>query len=55
MDNCSLKYDNFILLADLNSEPTESAAKDFCEIYSCKNVIEDNMRFKNLLKPFSLT
>ena len=51
MDNYSLKYDNFILLGDLNSEPTESAVKDFCEIYSCKNLIKDNTCFKNPLQP----
>ena len=50
MDNYSVKYDNFILLGDLNSEPTESAVKDFCEIYSCKNLIKDNTCFKNLLQ-----
>ena len=32
LDNYSSKYDNFILLGDINSEPTESAVKDFCEI-----------------------
>ena len=51
LDNYSSKYDNFILLGDLNSEPTESAVKDFCEIYSCKNLIKDNTCFKNPLKP----
>ena len=51
MDNYSSEYDNFILLGDLNSEPTESAVKDFCEIYSCKNLIKDNTCFKNPLKP----
>ena len=51
LDNYSSKYDNFILLGDLNSEPTESAVKDFCEIYSCKNLIKDNTCFKNSLKP----
>ena len=51
LDNYSSKYDNFILLGDINSEPTESAVKDFCEIYSCKNLIKDNTCFKNLLKP----
>ena len=30
LDNYSSKYDNFILLGDLNSEPTESAVRDFC-------------------------
>ena len=38
VDNYSSKYDNFILLGDLKSEPTESAVKEFCEIYSCKNL-----------------
>ena len=51
MDNYSSKYDNFILLGDLNSQPTESAVRDFCEIYSYKNLIKDNTCFKNLLKP----
>ena len=51
LDNYSSKYDNFILLGDLNSEPTESAVKDFCEIYSCKNRIKDNTCFKTPLKP----
>ena len=51
LDNYSSKYDNFILLGDLNSEPTESAVRDFCEIYSCKNLIKDNTSFRNQLKP----
>ena len=51
LDHYSSKYDNFILLGNLNSEPTESAVKDFCEIYSCKNLIKDNICFKNPLKP----
>ena len=44
MDNYSSKY-------DLNSEPTELAVRDFCEIYSCKNLIKENNCFKNPLKP----
>ena len=51
LDNYSPKYDNFILLGDLNSEPTGSAVKEFCEINSCKNLIKDDTCFKNLLKP----
>ena len=34
LDDYSSKYDNLILLGDLNWEPTESAVKDFCEIHS---------------------
>ena len=51
MSNYSSKYDNFILLGDLNSETTESAVRDFCEICSCKNLIKDNICIKNQLKP----
>ena len=43
MDNYSSKYDNFILHGDLNSDPTESAVRDFCEIYSCKNLVNSFM------------
>ena len=46
-DNYSSNYVNFILIGDLNSEPTVSAVRDFCGIYSSKNTC-----FKNLLKPF---
>ena len=51
MDNYSSKYDDLILLGDLNLEPTESAVRDFCEIYNCKNLIKDNTCFKNPSKP----
>ena len=47
VDNYSSKYDNFILLGDLNSEPTESAVKDFCQIYGCQNLIKDNTCLEN--------
>ena len=50
LDNFFWKYDNFILLGDLNSEPTESAIRDFCRIYSCKNLIKDITYFKNPFK-----
>ena len=51
LDNYSSKYDNFILLGHLNSEPTESAVRNFCQIYGCKNLIKDNTCFKNPEKP----
>ena len=55
LNNYSSKYDNFILFDDLNSEPTESAVRDFCEIYSRKNLIKDlNTCFKNSSKPCSI-
>ena len=51
MDNYSSKNDNFFLLGDLNSEPTESAVRDFCQVYGCRNLIKDNTCFKNTEKP----
>ena len=54
LDNYFSKSDNYILLGDLNSEPTESAVRDFCEIYSCKNLIKDNTCFENPLKPYCI-
>ena len=52
LDNYSSKYDNFILLGDFNLEPTESAVRGFCEIYSRKILIKDNTCcFKNPSKP----
>ena len=41
LDNYSSKHDNFILLGNLNSKPTESAVRAFC-----KNLIKDNTCFK---------
>ena len=51
LDNYSSKYDNFILLCDLNSEPTKSTVRGLCDIYSCKNLIKDSTCFKNPSKP----
>ena len=49
--NYSSQYDNFILLGDLHLESAELGVRDFCENYSCKNLINDKTCLKNLLKP----
>ena len=54
LDNYSSKYDNFTVVGDLNAEPTESAVRDFCQIYGCENLIKDNSCIKNLEKPSSI-
>ena len=51
MDNYSSEYDKFIIIGDLNSKKAESAVRDFCQIYDCKNQIKDNTCFKNPQKP----
>ena len=51
MDIYSSKYDNFILLGDLNAEPSEQTVSDFCQIYDCNNIIKENTCFKNPENP----
>ena len=31
------KYDNFMLIGDLNAEPAQAAVSDFCENYNLKH------------------
>ena len=40
------KYDNFILLGDLDAEPTE-AVNDLCQVYDCSNIVKKNQKFGN--------
>ena len=50
-DLFSSKYENFILLGDFNSEPSEQPMSDFCHVYNCQNIIKDKTCFKNPHKP----
>ena len=34
-------------MGEFNSEPSEPAISDFCEIYNTKNIIKEKMCFKN--------
>ena len=54
LDNYSSKYDKFILLGDLNSEPAGSAVRDFCQIYGCKNLIKEILVLKIRKNPLVL-
>ena len=45
------KYDNFMLIGDLNAEPTEATVSDFCEIYNLKHLIKDKTCFNSPTKP----
>ena len=51
MDSHSSKYDNFLLLGDFNSEPTEKAMKSFCQIYNFKNLLDKPTCYKNPNNP----
>ena len=46
-DKYSSNYENFILLGDFNCEPSEQPLKDFCHIFSCRNLIKEKTCFKN--------
>ena len=45
------KYDNFIVLGDLNAEPTNEALYDFCQVYGCSNIVKENTCYKNPENP----
>ena len=47
LDSLSARYENFILIGDFNAEESGTTIKDFCDIYSFKNLIKDATRFKN--------
>ena len=47
MDN----YDNAILIGNFNSEMSENAMTEFCEIYNLPNLIKEPTCFKNLDNP----
>ena len=34
------KCDKFILLGDLNAEPTNEAVNNFCQAYDCSNIVK---------------
>ena len=39
IDSLSARYENFILIGDLNAEQSNITIKDFCDIYSFKNLL----------------
>ena len=51
LDTLTSKYDNIILSDDFNTEPTDTALSNFCEIYNLKNLIKDKTCLKNPNKP----
>ena len=51
LDVLSTKFDNFLLLGDLNSELSENLIKTFCGNYSLKNLVKEPTCFKNIHKP----
>ena len=38
-------------MGDSNAEPNDPTLKNFCQIYSCKNIVKDKTCFKNPINP----
>ena len=51
IDSLSARYENFIIIVDFHAEESDTTVKDFCDIYSFKNLIKDVTCFKNPDKP----
>ena len=51
LDQFMTTFDNFLILGDFNSEPSEECMNEFCQLYNLKNLIVEPTCFKNPLKP----
>ena len=51
LDSRFVRYDNFILISAFNAEESGTTIKDFCDIYSFKNLIKHATCFKYPDKP----
>ena len=48
------KYDNILIIADLNAEMNEPPLRDFCKTYDLSNLIKEPTFFKSLNNPSSI-
>ena len=51
IDSLSSRYENFLLIGDFNAEMSDMSMKDFCDIYSFKNLIKVLTCLKNPTNP----
>ena len=51
IDSLSSRYENFLLIGDFNFEVSDVSMKEFCDIYSFKNLIKEPTCFKNPANP----
>ena len=51
LNDLRLKYDNFILIGDFNSEMHVDAMEVFCTTYNFKNLVKEPTCFKNADNP----
>ena len=51
IDSLSSRYENVLSIGHFNVEVSEMSMKDFCDIYSFKNLIKEPTCFKNPTNP----
>ena len=51
LNSYSSRYENFLLLVDFNSEPSDNAMIEICKVYKLKNLVKGAMCYKNPKKP----
>ena len=51
IDSLSSRYENFLLIGDFNAEVSDVSMKEFCDIYSFKNLIKEPTCFQNPANP----
>ena len=51
IDSLPSRYKHFLLIPDFNAEMSDMFRKDFCHIYSFKNLIKEPTCFKNPTNP----
>ena len=54
LDTYLSKYENMLLIGDLNSEMSETSMREFCDIYNLQNLIKEPTCYKNPLNPSSI-
>ena len=54
LDKLHLKYENFIIIGDLNSQICEDTMRELCCVYNLKNLVKDPTCYKNPGNPSSI-
>ena len=47
IDRNSSRYDKYLCVGDFNSETSETALRNFCDLYKLKNLVRKMTCFKN--------
>ena len=54
LDQLTLRYDNFLIVGDLNSEESNYEISNFMDIYGLKNLIKCPTCYKSMDSPSSI-